>query len=245
MPNIEEKYKIIYLNGRHYYIEDLSKRDYNLENCLPYYLRIEEEEFFESAWIHLLPIVTNYLIDEFDITKEELLNFKTQWTKSKIFNEEEKINNIKLKNGLFMNCNHTALHSCWLLQDLLKYLDISMLNCRFIIRRNPSAENSEVKKYFKEKHKNEFKYYIINKLNKDTVYYDKCIKGIDNTEVIFKKIFPTFESFYYFEDYSYYYNYKKKFIEYLEKNNIADPKIISVYSKILNIYGDYIKAMYK
>ena len=37
----------------------------------------------------------------------------------------------------------------------------------------------------------------------------------------------------------------EKFIEYLEKNNIADPKIISVYSKILNIYGDYIKAMYK
>jgi len=244
MTNIEEKYKIIYLNGRHYYIEDLSKRDYNLENCLPFYLKIEEEEFFETAWIRLLPIVTEYLIDEFDISKEELINFKTKWSKANIFNDEERVNNVLLKNGLYMNCNHTSLHSCWLLQDLLKYLDISILNCRLIIRRNPSAESEEVKTYFKNKHKEEFKYYIINKLNKDSIYYDKCITGIDNTEELFKKLFPTFESFYYFEDYSYYYNYKKKFIEYLYKK-IADSKKISIYKKILEIYGDYIKLVYK
>ena len=70
MSSIEEKYGIIYLGNKHYYIEDLSKRDYSLENCLPLYLKIEGEEIYESTWINLLPAVAEYLIDEFDLSME-------------------------------------------------------------------------------------------------------------------------------------------------------------------------------
>lgn len=40
MESIENKYGIIYFGNQHYYNEDLSKRDYNLENCTPFYFQI-------------------------------------------------------------------------------------------------------------------------------------------------------------------------------------------------------------
>lgn len=245
MESIEDKYGIIYIGNKHYYIEDLTKRDYTLENCLPLYLNIEGEEFNETTWINLLPALAEYLIEEFGPTQKELCDFSLEWSKAKIFSEDKKINSVLLSNGLYLNCNHTAQHSCWVVQDLVKYFDISLLNCKLIIRRNPKAEKKEVKDYFKNKHKEEFKSYVLFELGKDEKYYDSCIKALDSSEKLFNKLFPTFESLYYFDDYTYFCNYKVKFLDHLKNKTSIDSKTIEAYKKRFDIYGNFLKEMYQ
>ena len=245
MESIESKYGIIYFGNQHYYNEDLSRRDYNLENCTPVYFRIGNDEFAETGWINLLPKVANYLIEEYDISKESLMNFKLEWSKAQVFIEKKKVNCIELTNGLHMNCNHTSLHSCWVLQDLMKFCGIHSLSCKLIIKRNPCAEHDEVKEYYKEKHKNEFRSYVLYHLNKDLKYYDSCIKALDSTEKSFKKLFPTFESLYYFDSYTYYASYVNKYIYHLEQVLRLENKKLDQYKKVFKVYSDFLRKEYK
>ena len=146
---IEEKYGIVYFGSQHYYIEDLTKRDYVLENCTPYYFKIGYDEFIVSVWGDLIQRVANYLIEEYPKTLEELKQFSYKWGKQKLFLDAPKLaSHFPLKNGLYINCNHTALHSCWTIQDMLDFFGVDIKECKLIIRRNPVAEVKEVKDYY-------------------------------------------------------------------------------------------------
>ena len=122
--SIEDKHRIVYISNRHYYDIDLTIHNFDLENSTPLYLNVEGFEIYENAWTNLLFEIIQYLIDEFEFSKEELLDFKLEWSNAKLFTEKTRTNYRALSNGLYVNCNHTALHSCWVIQDFINFCGI-------------------------------------------------------------------------------------------------------------------------
>lgn len=244
--NIEEKYNIVYFGKRRYYIEDLSIRDYSLENTTPYYFSIGFDEFVETAWVQMLAVVTNYLIEEYQPKNEELLNFNLSWSKAKLFSETNKgVNKVKLNCGLFLNVNHTALHSCWVLQEILNYFNVDISKCKLIIHRNPIAEPDEVKTYIKKRVKDAFKVYVKQELLKDEAYYLKIVNGLDKIDYLFKKHFKTFESIYLIDNPLVFSNYKSSFIGIINSIVTLDSKIKIGIKKRLDVYNRFVNRYYQ
>ena len=241
---IEEKYKIIYVGNKHYYVEDLRERSFYLENTSPLYLRLENHEIYETSWGALVLETVKYLIDEFEFSNEELLDFKFDWSKTSLFSNIKKANHRLLPNGLYLNLNHTALHACWTIQDFIKFCGISTLNCKLIINRRPVSEEQEVKDYFKQRHKEEFKSYVLYSRKETLKHYDIYIKLIDLTEKRFKKLFPTFESLYYFDEYIIFNNYKLGLIDQLKKDGLISRDNMRKIENALDCYRDYLKLNY-
>lgn len=242
---LEEKYGIIYVGNKHYYKMDLSTHAFDLENSTPLYLKIEGYELYENAWTNLVYEVVKYIVEEFEYSQEELLKYELEWSKAKLFTINPKANYKRLLNGLYVNCNHTALHSCWVIQDFIKFSGIALFDCMLIVQKKACSEIEEVKKYYKQKHKDEFKSYVLYSLEKDLKYYEQCIKLLDATEVSFKKEYPTFESVYYFEEYVIYNNYKITYVNYLKNKTNINSNTVNAITKSLNIYGDFLKKYYK
>ena len=236
------KYGIIYVGNQHYYKEDLSKRDYLLENTTPYYFKIGFDEFLDTSWLRLIENVTNYLISEYDPSKEELIAFSLEWSNKFVFSEnKETTNSVQLENGLFLNCNYTALHSCWFLQDILRFFKVDVKDTELIIKRQPCVEKKEVRQFYINFHKEQFKKYIIKDLGKDEELFEKIVAGIDKIDPIFKEHYPTWVSLYLFDNVQYFYNYKKDFFEVLDKKTSLPEKTIEAIKKRINIYYDFMK----
>lgn len=242
--SIEDKYGIVYLGNQRYYKEDLTKRDFYLEHCTPAYFKIGHDEFVESSWGHLLQKVADYLIEEYDKTKEELLEFSVDWSKQKIFLVQKKAAYLELKNGMFINTNHTAVHCCWILQDLLKFFNVDLKECELIIKRKPIAEATEVKDYYNAAVKEMFKEYVINKLKKTEEFYDKCITVLDKIDVLFKREFKTFESIYLIDNPALFSNYKSRFIHYLMNLGYYDLKTFEAIEKRLDYYAKFVYSSF-
>lgn len=171
---------VVFSGKRRYYIEDLTERDYALENTTPYQIEILGNVIEENSWGLLLCKVSNLLLGLYPEYIEAITSFRCQWTKSVIFSTEQKTNYKPIDYNLFLNCNHTALHSCWLLQDILDYFQIDKAGVRFLIHRPCSAEPEKVKGYIEKRFKNGFLDFICSKYNKSKENAKKSLAILKN-----------------------------------------------------------------
>lgn len=238
-----DKYEIVFESKRRYYVEDLSERDFNLENTIPHLLKINDYEIFENKWTEMLRMVVLYLITTYPEYKDKLLNFKTEWSKSNIFYNSLGVSNLKqIDKNLYVNCNHTALHSCWLIQDLLTFFEIDLNSVYFLIHRSPIAEPTVAKEYFSAKFKNEFTIFLKLSKNKSDDNSNKIISNIEKImNPILGKISKSYNSFFLFDDNLLFYNYSVKFIEFIDKNYSINIKN----KEIMKRYIMYMREFYK
>ena len=235
---------LLYKGNKRYYVEDLTSRDFTLENTAPYILTIFDKRIEKHAWGVFLVEVIDYLVERTSKTIEDMENFKGgNWTNKKIFSLDEKTNHKALKNGMFLNCNNTALHSCWLLQDLLKFFEIDTNDVSFIIHRSHSAEPKEVKEYVRRETKGKFNDYLLNVCGKTNEEILQITNNIDNVlnKILSQGLYktPSYVDFFLFDDLAGFYNYSKKTKQYLEKNlNLKDR---SYYVKALDILTEFYK----
>lgn len=233
---------VVFSGKRRYYIEDLTERDYALENTTPYQIEILGNVIEENSWGLLLCKVSNLLLRLYPEYIETITSFRCQWTKSVIFSTEQKTNYKPIDYNLFLNCNHTALHSCWLLQDILDYFQIDKAGVRFLIHRPCSAEPEKVKGYIEKRFKNGFLDFICSKYNKSKENAKKIISNIEKyLNPMLGKISKSYTNFFLFDDNPTLYNYVKKVRELIVYKLNADEKT----KRVLNLYLDYIVAYYK
>ncbi len=172
-------YNNVEFNGfRRNYVEDLSERDYALEGCTPYQIIINDVVIEDSSWGDILCKLAIYLLDKFPEKLDNIEEFRTPWTKATIFSSVKKTNFKPIGSNLFLNCNHTALHSCWLIQDLLDYFGIKKSDVRMLIHRPSSAEKSELKQHIEKLFLIGFKKYICSETLKEQEYADKVVNNI-------------------------------------------------------------------
>lgn len=237
---------LLYKSFRRYYIEDLAKRDFTLENTTPHMIIIFDEIIEEHSWGNMLVKVVDLLIEKKPKATKDLESFRTGWSKKEIFSSTKKTNCKPLQNGMFLNCNHTAQHSCWLLQDLLGFFDVDIDTVSFIIYRPHSAEPKQVKEYVGNKTKEKFCDYLSNVCEKSDSEIAQVIKDIDEilNKILSTKLCktPSYIDFFLFDNNACFYNYSKKAKDYLEKKlNLKDrSRFVEILDILSGFYKNYL-----
>lgn len=233
---------VVFEGTRRYYVEDLSERDYSLENTTPYQLDILGHIIEEHAWGLLLCKTADLLLTLFSDFKDKILSFQCQWTKAKMFTLEPKTNFKSLQNGFYINCNHTAVHACWFLQDMLDFFGIDKSSVSFLIHRPSSAEPKKVKEYVEKRFKRNFKEFIKSEFGKPDDYADKVIRMIEKyLNPMLIKFSKSYTNFFLFDDNAILSNYVKRIREMMETDLRYDEKVKKVFNKYLN----YLVKFYK
>ena len=145
------KYGIVYLDGNRYYDIDFNNKDLNFENTTPYYLNIDGEVFKDHVWKDLLLKVFNLLDSKCYKSNEYLLSLQVPWGRQTPFTNTVYSNHYQIRDGLYLNCNHTAQHSYMTILYLLSIYNIDLDKCKLIIKRTPKSEpkairDAEIKK---------------------------------------------------------------------------------------------------
>ncbi len=233
---------IVFEGKKRYYVEDLTKRDFTLENTTPHLLKIDDYDFVENAWVEMTRNLTAYLILKYPNKKSEIFNFKTEWSKSNIFSTTPRTNFKQLDEKLYVNCNHTALHSCWLIQDLLDFFGVDKSKIYFLIHRTPYAEPDDTRKYFISKFKEEFALYLSMSQNKSKENIDKITSNIEKyMDPIQAKLSKSYDSLMLFEDNLSFMNYAIKFMKYIDSDSRMNDKA----KMTMRRYIGYLKDFYK
>jgi hypothetical protein len=233
---------VVFEGSKRFYIEDLSQRDYSLENTCPHRMEILGNVIETSSWGELIEKIIPCLLTAYPEYKSNIVSFKTDWSKAVMFSVDRKTNFRQIYDDLFVNCNHTALHSCWFIQDLLDFFKINKSKVLLLIHRPSSAEPKKVKDYVEKRFKREFKNFLVFQYNKDEEYADKVIRNIDKyLNPILAKISKSYNNFYLFDSNLTLSNYSKKVREKIDASLKFDDKA----KKTLNRYIDYIIEYYK
>lgn len=233
---------VVFSGKRRYYIEDLTQRDYSLENTTPYQIEIMGHIIEETSWGNLLCRVSNLLLNMYPEHIDTITTFCCNWTKAIIFSKTQKTNYKSIDHNLYLNCNHTALHSCWLLQDLLDHFKIDKSRIHFLIHRPCSAEPKRVKDYIVKRFKNGFIDYICFRYDKHKKYAERVISNIEQyLNPMLNKVSKSYTNFFLFDDNATLYNYVKKVRELIAQKLNIEEKV----KTILNKYLDYLVEYYK
>ncbi len=233
---------IVFCGKKRYYLEDLSQRDYKLENTTPYQIEILGNFIEEHSWGNLLCKVSALLLELFPDYVHTVVDFRCPWSKMVIFSKENKTNFKSISNGLFLNCNHTALHSCWLLQDILDYFKVDKSTVRLLIHRPCGAEPKHVKEYIEKRFKQGFLDFLCINYGKTTEQAQKVIDNIDKyLNPMLSKISKSYNNLFLFDDKNIMYNYVKQLREVIEQRTNIENKV----KHILNKYLDYLVEYYK
>ena len=76
---------VVFDGKRRYYIEDLTERDYTLENTTPYQIDILNNVIEESSWGIMLCKVAELLLSTFPQNLDTITTFSCKWTKAAMF----------------------------------------------------------------------------------------------------------------------------------------------------------------
>jgi hypothetical protein len=233
---------VVFEGKRRYYIEDLSERDYLLENTTPYQIDILQNIIAESSWGELLCKVVSLLLSLYPKHLDALYDFRCEWTKSAMFTNRMKTNYKQIKDDLFINCNHTALHSCWFLQDILDYFKVNKSDVVLLIHRPCSAEPQRVTAYIEKRFKNGFINFLIMNYKKSEEYGNKVVSNIEKyINPILCSISKSYTNIFLFDDNTTLSNYIKKIREKIDLNVRYDEKSKTILYK----YLDYLWAYYR
>lgn len=210
---IEDKYGIEYVKNKRCYRLNMSEKSFNLDGTSPVIFEIEGKKIEISSWGRLVERIANYMINKREKSVEELLNLRLNWTKQPIF-VDNKISNAHLgplNNGLYINTNHTSTHLCWIVQDLIKSFEKDIDACSIWIKKPPHLEKAEVVKYFFEKNKLKYIWFLEKRLGFDKDKINAIILGLEKIDKLFKKHFPNKISLLLFDEKHDYANFKSKF----------------------------------
>lgn len=232
---------VVFDGDRRYYIQDLTERSYSLENCTPYQLEVCGTVIEDRAWGALICKTTQFLLSKYPDKEASILSFNVDWSKQEIFTKNPKTNSKLVKQNLYINCNHTALHSCWLLQQLLEYFCIDKADVRLLIHKPCGAEPEKVREYIVKRFKVGFTDFLVSKYRKTE---DKAKKVLDIIEKylnpMLTKMSKTYTNFFLFDDKYILANYVKNLAEKIRSNLLYKEKVRLTLCK----YLDYIKEYY-
>ena len=245
MDDLFSKYHLtIDRKGLHLYWESLETRDLSLECTTPVSFSYKDAKFEETSWKKICPQIINFLFSLSSKTEEEALLLRTDWTKQPFFYKSNiKSNLMPLKNGLYLNCNFTAIHFVWCLQDCLDFFNIPRKECVLIIHRPCAVEPEEIREYFKKQNTEKFRIYLAKVYGYSDERIDKVIKNIDFCSRHYLPMFSkSYDDFLLFDSPAVINNYIQKAIQAAEQENVA--KITEQVKRYMMFLQGFYKALY-
>ena len=227
-----EKYGMSLVKGRHIYEVDLTKRSWDYECATPVKFIWKTYEIDDGAWKNIVPKIAELFFEHAPIPKEKAVSFAFGWSKQKIFYETDSISNLMpLSNGLWVNCNQTATHSVWEIEDMINLFSLDMSDCRLIIHRPSSAEPQEIKDFFLQRNKSILKDHIKTKYGFDDAKIDKIINNIDYfNKKYLNRFSKSYDNLLLMDSTTTFSNYKDKLIKIVRKErNENNTKLVIRY----------------
>ena len=202
-----EKHGLKILNGKRYYEFSMEKKiyGYELENSIPYLFKHKDFVVQTSKWNQLAFGIVKHFNELNPRTEEELLQIQYDFSKTPVFSKDKRINFTQYKN-LYLNTNHSSGHSFKSVQILLKFFDVNLSDCYFLIKRHIKSEPNDIKSYFRNQtilmygKFFEFLGYEKNKIS-------TIVGNIDKINIYLSKMNTSYNDFYLFDDYYYFTNY--------------------------------------
>ena len=168
---------------------------------------------FESrSWVQVLKELVMYLQSKNQKPKEELISYRTDWSKAAIFTSSKTIDNmVKIDDDLYFSVNYTATHSTWIVWDLFSFYGIK--HGYIAVHRPPAAEPKEIREAVGALRRKEFKEYLCQRLGKTEEKADKIIKNFDYFNKLLCKMGTSYNDFFLFDETLALSNYKAKLLK--------------------------------
>ncbi len=252
LRNLYQKYNIENDGLKRNYVLNIGERRIDMDYTTPIELKIlvtfdnndfknakqELKAFKQRSWVNLIKELVIYLQSVKPKQIEDLVNFRTDWSKAAIFSKIKAIDNmVKIDEDLYVSVNFTAVHSQWIINDLLTFYGIH--EGSLIINRPPKAEPKEVKEFIEEYRKADFNEFL--KEHKDEEKANKIVKSIDLFNKILGRMNSSYNNFYLFDNLNLFYTYKSKFLKDVNNYVSWDENKI----KTADRYLSYLLAYFK
>lgn len=236
--SLYDKYNIVLTNNERFYVESLTERNFVLDGATPIYLMVGDTYLSERSWIGLIPKIAIHFQKLNPKSPEELLEYRTPWSKTQIFTYEKKTNYSPVFDSMYINTNHTSVHSMWLIQDLIKFYNIDPNECTMLIKKPPLIEPKEVIDHVLEYVRGHFIDFLREKkLDKETI--ERVTKGMDFINKIQAKLNKNYYNFYLLDNPYNVANHKSRFLKDYKKAIDWDEKQLSIAKKYLDLYTDF------
>ena len=238
--NLAERYGFFYINGRRAYKIDLTTKHYAIDSYRPLTFLINGKPIDEGTWTRLIERLTNYLINKHSPDCVELLNHRVEWSKTPIFLKNSTLPaHIKLSNGIYVNCNRTATHLLWTIQEILVYFNFDLSDCELFVVIPQNKENTEVINHFYEENKTLIKKYLIEEEHYSEEKAKSFIAFLNKMDKLLIDFNSSFISFILFETTIDFSNIKSRFIKNVYPN-IRNEKAIkgmdAIFEVLLRFY---------
>ncbi len=242
-----EKYGLTVAGGLHIYEVDLTKRTWDFECSTPIRFFWNNFVIRDTSWKNLFPKMADLFFEHAPISKEQAVSFVFDWGKQNLFYEtNSKSNLMPLSNGLYINCNHTATHSVWAIEDMINLFSLDVSQCRLFIHRPSFAEPAEIKDYFLKRNKSILAQHLREKYDFEDGIIDKIIQNIDYLSEDYlsqnnsnkKKLSKSYDNLFLIDSSDVFYNIKRSFIKAVSaEGNEKNRKLVS-------LYLDYLSEVY-
>lgn len=181
LEELYKKYHVLSDGLQRRYIINTNERRYDLEYATPIELHIcvnrewenpndesilittnpKYHVFMSRSWVQLLRTLATYLQDKAPKTIDELVDYRTEWSKAPIFSRTKTIDNmVEISEGLYFSVNYTAVHSTWIIGDLLNFYGVGF--GVLVIHKTPKYEPKEITDEIDSLRRKEFKEYLMN-----------------------------------------------------------------------------------
>lgn len=239
METIEDKYHIFYIDKRRYYAEDLTIRNFYVENATPFRFCWKELQWNDRAWKNLIYNVALKFFDLIPKTQNEYLALKNDWGNQKVFSET-KLKNHSEFHGIYINLNHTAVHSLWTLQLLLDFFGIDRRECFLLLSRHGNAEPKEARDYFRAKTLEGFRTYLCKTLLFSPEKSQKIIVSLLSINNYMPFISKSYSDLFLFDSGTTFLQYKQKVLQYLKfKKKLPENKLLVANQLLELLYQFY------
>lgn len=216
---------------------NLKNRSLGFESFAPFLFEYQDISIQTGSWGNMALEILTALDNKHPKSEEELLNIRYNWSKSLVFSKTKSSNFIPYKN-IFLNVNHTSLHSLWSIQQLLTEYDVDLDKARLLIFRHPGGEAPIVREYFRNLTTSSFRSALI--LNgKSDKSADIIINNFKTINELLREISKAYDDFFLFDDYYRFTSYKDKTIELSEKKFFNKPKHRIAVMKNLEYLNDF------
>ena len=233
------------------YIISTAERRYDLDFVTPIelhfiaptgisseYSKPKEVVFKNRSWVQIVKELGIYLQTHFNKAKEELYNYRTDWSKAPIYSNHQSIDNmVEIESDLFLSVNFTATHFSWIIGDLLSLYNIHV-GC-LVVHRTPISEPQEIKDVVGNFRRIEFKEFLVSVKYKTDEKADKIIKNIEVMNKILVKMGTSYNDFFLFDDTLMLSNFKSKLLSKCYKYVHWTDSQIETAKKYLGYLTDY------
>ena len=238
------------------YLINVHERRYDMEHTTPFELQILVPQVWENSdplttinpccksfesrsWVQLIKDVVLYLQEKNPKSEEDLISFKTDWSKATIFSRSKSIDNmVEINPDLYVSVNYTATHSLWFIGDILSFYGIS-IGC-LLIHRPPLAETEEVRTEIKELRINQFREFLLKEKNLSEEKTEKVIKAFGPFNKLLNKIATSYDDLFLFDNTIVFSSYKSKLLASIPRYTTWSEGQIATANK----YLDYLTSFY-